>query len=151
MLRSLLVGITFLAAVTAPQAQQRTLVIAATTSFEDSGLFEYLAPKYKERFGVTVQIVSRSTSEALATARKGFVDVVIGNSPAAIDRFMDSGDGARRIKMMFDDFVIAGPSSDPAGVRGLKDVAQAFRTIALKRAPFVSRGDNSGTHVLEQF
>jgi tungstate transport system substrate-binding protein len=77
------------------------------------------------------------------------VDVVIGNSRTAMDRFMDEGDGARRINMMFDDFVIVGPSADPAGIRG-KDAAQALKAIARKRVIFVSRGDNSGTHVLEK-
>jgi len=131
-------------------AQERTVVIAATTSIQDSGLFDFLAAAHRERTGNKLMLVSRPTAAALATARNGFVDVVIGNSPAAIDRFMDDGDGARRIKMMFDDFVIVGPSDDPAGVRG-KDAARALKAIARKRAIFVSRGDNSGTHVLENF
>jgi len=150
MLRSLLAAIAMLASVVGASAQDRVLVVAATTSIEDSGLFPYLATKYKEHSGITLRIVSRATAEALNTARSGFVDVVIGNSPAALDRFMDGGDGARRVKMMFDDFVIAGPSADPAGLRGLKDAPAALRLLALKRATFVSRGDNSGTHVLEQ-
>jgi len=151
MLRSLLAAIAIFTSLVCASAQERTLVIAATTSIEDSGLYARLAAKYRERTGITVRLVSRATAEALRTARDGFVDVVIGNSPAAIDRFMDGGDGARRLKMMFDDFVIAGPSNDPAGVRGLKSASEALRTLAFKRAAFVSRGDNSGTHVLEQF
>jgi tungstate transport system substrate-binding protein len=131
-------------------AQERTLVIAATTSILDSGFFDYLAGAYQERAGTKLTIVSRATSQALSTARNGFVDVVIGNSPAALDHFMDEGDGVRRIKFMFDDFVIVGPPEDPAGVRG-KDAPEALRALARKRAIFVSRGDNSGTHVLEQF
>jgi tungstate transport system substrate-binding protein len=151
MLRKLLAAMALLASLSGAGAQERIVVIAATTSVEDSGLFAYLATKYKERTGTTMRIVSRATAEALSTARRGFVDGVIGNSPAAIDRFMDAGDGVRRMKMMFDDFVIAGPRTDPAGIRGEKDAAQALRTLAFKRATFVSRGDNSGTHVLEQF
>jgi len=131
-------------------AQERTLVIAATTSIQDSGFFEYIARAYQERTGTKLTVVSRPTSQALATARNGFVDVVIGNSPAALDHFMDDGSGTRRVKFMFDDFVIVGPSADPARARG-KDAPEALRALARKRAIFVSRGDNSGTHVLENF
>jgi len=151
MLRSLLATIAVFTSLACASAQERTLVIAATTSIEDSGLFPYLAGKYRERTGVTVRLVSRPTAEALRTAQDGFVDVVIGNNPTALDRFMDGGDGARRLKMMFDDFVIAGPSDDPAGLRGMKNASEALRTLAFKRVAFVSRGDNSGTHALERF
>src|SRR4029077_5278572 len=130
-------------------AQERTLVIAATTSLEDSGLFPYLAAKYRERTGVTVRLVSRPTAEALRTAQDGFIDVVIGNNPEALDRFIDGGDGGRRLKMVCDDFVVVAPSDDPAGLRG-KNASEALRTLAFKRVTFVSRGDNSGTHALEQ-
>src|SRR4029077_100171 len=117
MLRSLFATMVILTTLPCASAQERTLVIAATTSLEDSGLFPYLAAKYRERTGVTVRLVSRPTAEALRTAQDGFIDVVIGNNPAALDRFMDGGDGARRLKMMFDDFVIAGPPLAPAGPR----------------------------------
>src|SRR5882724_6978444 len=150
MLRTLCAGLALLSSTFGAGAQDRMLVIAATTSIEDSGLFEYLAPKYKERTGVTLRLVSRSTADALATARSGFVDIVIGNNTRALDQFMDDGDGMRRVKMMFDDFVIAGPAADRAGLRESKNAAEALRTIALKRASFVSRGDGSGTHALEQ-
>jgi tungstate transport system substrate-binding protein len=134
----------------AAQAQERTLVIAATTSFQDSGLFDFLQPKFKERTGLTLRLVSRSTAQALNAARNGFIDVVIGNSPAALDRFMDAGDGVRRQNLMFDDFVIVGPATDPAGLMGSKNAAEALRKLAFMRIPFVSRGDSSGTHALEQ-
>jgi tungstate transport system substrate-binding protein len=150
MLRRALVVILLLAGLVPAVAQERRVVLAATTSIQDSGLFDFLAAAYRERTGNSLMLVSRPTTVALATARNGFVDVVIGNSPAALDRFMDDGDGSRRIKMMFDDFVIVGPSDDPAGIRG-KDAAHALKAIARKRAIFVSRGDNSGTHVLESF
>jgi tungstate transport system substrate-binding protein len=150
MLRSLLAAMAVFTSLVCASAQERTLLIAATTSIEDSGLFVHLATKYQERTGITVRLISRPTAEALRTARDGFVDVVIGNNVAALDRFMDGGDGARRRKMMFDDFVIAGPSDDPAGLRGVKNASEALRTLALKRVTFVSRGDNSGTHALEQ-
>ena len=135
-MRSLLAAMAVFASLVCASAQERTLVVAATTSIEDSGLFPYLAAKYQERTGVTARLVSRPTAEALRTAREGFVDVVIGNNPAALDRFMDGGDGARRVKMMFDDFVIAGPSDDPAGLRGVKNASEALRTLAFRRIGF---------------
>jgi tungstate transport system substrate-binding protein len=149
MFRAALAAVVLMASTVVASAQPRVLVIAATTSVQDSGLFAYLAPKFSQRTGIGVRLISRSTGEALILARNGFVDVVIGNSPSAIDHFMDAGDGMRRDKMMFDDFVLAGPSADPAEVRGKKDVAEALRNVALKRSTFISRGDNSGTHALE--
>jgi len=148
--RSVIALVFILACALHASARERTLVIAATTSSQDSGFSEYLANAYQERKQTKLTVVSRPTAQALAAAHSGFVDVVIGNSPAALDRFMDSGDGMRRAKIMFDDFVIVGPSEDPAGVRG-KDAAEALRALAQHRAIFVSCGDNSGTHVLEQF
>src|SRR5262245_49024531 len=114
MFRALLAAVAVVASTVAVSAQGRVLIIAATTSVQDSGLSEHLSPPFSERTGIRVRLISRSTGEALTLARNGFVDVVIGNSPAAIDHFMDAGDGTRRDKVMFDDFVIAGPSADPA-------------------------------------
>lgn len=130
-------------------AEDRPLVVAATTSVEDSGLFEFMTPKLKDSTGITIRVVSRASAQALMAAERGLVDVVIVNDPGALDQFVDSGNGTRRHKMMFNDFVIVGPRSDPAQLRGLKDATGALRTIALKRAPFVSRGDESGTHIAE--
>jgi tungstate transport system substrate-binding protein len=132
------------------EAQERVLIVAATTSIQDSGFFNFIIPKFRDRTGITINIVSRSSADALAAARRGSVDVAIANSPAALDRFMDQGDGGRRRKIMFDDFVIVGPVADPAGLRGSKNAAEALRVMARKRAVFISRGDNSGTHVLEE-
>ena len=148
MLRSAIALFCLVAGLATASTQERQLVIAATTSYQDSGLADFLATAYRQRTGITIKLLSQPTGAALSTAHNGFVDVVIGNSPGAQDRFMDGGDGSRRVKMMFDDFVIAGPADDPVGVRG-KDAPQALRTIAQRRATFVSRGDNSGTHVLE--
>lgn len=150
MLRSATALAFILAGALAASAREQTLVIAATTSIQDSGFSEYLASAYRERKQTKLTVVSQPTAQALATAHSGFVDVVIGNNPAALDRFMDSGDGTRRVKLMFDDFVIVGPSEDPVGLRGT-DAAKALRAIAQQRAIFVSCGDNSGTHILEQF
>jgi tungstate transport system substrate-binding protein len=131
-------------------AQDRSLVIAATTSVEDSGLFAHLIPRFQAATGITVRVVSRASATALMTAERGTIDAVIVNDAEALDRFAAAGEGTRRHRFMFNRFVIVGPASDPAGVRGMTDGAAALREIARKRAPFVSRGDNSGTHAAEQ-
>ena len=132
------------------QAQDGSLVIAATTSIEDSGLFEYLIPRFQAASGTAIRVVSRASAVALMTAEHGTIDAVIVNDPEALDRFVAAGEGTRRHRFMFNRFVIVGPASDPAGIRSMSDAASALREIARVRAPFVSRGDNSGTHVAEQ-
>lgn len=140
------------ASASAAGAQERSspLVIAATTSIEDSGLFEHIVPRFTARTGIVIRVVSRASAVALMTAERGTVDVVIVNDPEALDRFVASGDGARRERFMANRFVIIGPAADPAGIRGMSDAPAALREIARQRAPFVSRGDGSGTHVAEQ-
>jgi tungstate transport system substrate-binding protein len=128
----------------------KSLVIAATTSIEDSGLFDHMLPRFTAATGITVRVVSRASAVALMTAERGTIDIVIVNDSDALDRFVGTGDGGRRHRFMSNSFVVVGPSSDPAGVRGLTDAPAALREIARKRMPFVSRGDNSGTHVAEQ-
>jgi tungstate transport system substrate-binding protein len=145
----------FLAALTTGAgAQQRpadgSLVIAATTSIEDSGLFEHIVPRFTAKSGITIRVVSRASAVALMTAERGTIDVVIVNDPEALDRFVAAGDGARRHRFMANSFVIVGPAADPAGIKGMTDASAALREIARQRAPFVSRGDGSGTHVAEQ-
>jgi tungstate transport system substrate-binding protein len=149
-MRGLIALIVLLSGVVATQSQQRPLVIAATTSIMDSGLFDYLVPKFTARTGIPVRIVSRATAQALISAERGMIDVVIVNDPGALDRFVDRGEGIARRRMMFNHLVIVGPASDPAKVRGAKDAAAALRTIAFLRASFLSRGDESGTHIAEQ-
>ena len=131
------------------RAPASTLVIAATTSIEDSGLFAHLLPLFTARTGIEARVVSRASSSALMTAERGTIDLVIVNDPEALDRFMAAGQGTRRHRVMHNQFVIAGPPSDPAGIKGMTDAAQALREIARRRATFVSRGDTSGTHVAE--
>ena len=131
-------------------AQDRSLVVAATTSVEDSGLFDHILPQFTARSGISVRVVSRASAVALMTAERGTIDVVIVNDPEALDRFVAAGEGARRARFMYNQFVIVGPSTDPAKIRGMTDASAALREIARLRAPFVSRGDNSGTHVAEQ-
>jgi tungstate transport system substrate-binding protein len=131
-----------------PVANQ-SLVVAATTSVEDSGLFDHLLPRFTAATGITVRIVSRASAAALMTAEKGTIDAVIVNDSDALDSFVAAGQGTRRHSFMSNRFVIVGPPSDPAGVGGMNDAPAALREIARKRAAFVSRGDNSGTHTAE--
>jgi tungstate transport system substrate-binding protein len=131
------------------RSQERSLVVAATTSIEDSGLFDHLIPRFTARTGIAVRVVSRASGAALLTAERGTVDVVMVNDAEALDHFVEAGQGMRRHRFMYNRFVIVGPASDPAGVRGMTDAAAALREIARKRAPFVSRGDHSGTHTAE--
>ena len=142
-------------ALTVPAAAQnspldRSLVIAATTSIEDSGLFEHLVPRFEAARGISIRTISRASATALMTAERGTIDAVIVNDPEALDRFAAAGEGTRRYRLMANRFVIVGPPSDPASIRGMTEAAAALREIARKRAPFVSRGDNSGTYVAEQ-
>jgi tungstate transport system substrate-binding protein len=132
-----------------PPVTNQSLVVAATTSVEDSGLFDHMLPRFTAATGITVRVVSRASAAALLTAEKGTIDAVIVNDADALDSFVAAGQGTRRHSFMSNHFVIVGPPSDPAGVRGMKDAPAALREIARKRATFVSRGDNSGTHTAE--
>jgi tungstate transport system substrate-binding protein len=130
-------------------AQDKSIVVASTTSTQDSGLFEYLLPIYKQKTGVTVKVVSQGTGQALDTGRRGDADVVFVHAKSAEEKFLAEGQGVKRFPVMYNDFVLIGPKSDPAGIKGLKDVGKAFTTIKDKQATFISRGDKSGTHVAE--
>ncbi len=130
-------------------AQDKSIVVASTTSTQDSGLFEYLLPLYNQKTGVTVKVVSQGTGQALDTGRRGDADVVFVHAKSAEEKFLAEGQGVQRFPVMYNDFVLIGPKSDPAGIKGMKDVGQAFKTIMAKQAAFISRGDRSGTHVAE--
>jgi tungstate transport system substrate-binding protein len=130
-------------------AQDKSIVVASTTSTQDSGLFEYLLPLYKQKTGVTVKVVSQGTGQALDTGRRGDADVVFVHAKSAEEKFLAEGEGVKRFPVMYNDFVLIGPQSDPAGIKGMKDVGQALKTIMVKQASFISRGDKSGTHVAE--
>jgi tungstate transport system substrate-binding protein len=135
----------------APQsyAQDKSIVVASTTSTQDSGLFDYLLPLYKQKTGVTVKVVAQGTGQALDTGRRGDADVVFVHAKSAEMKFLSEGQGVKRYPVMYNDFVLIGPKSDPAGIKGMKDVAKAMQTIKDKQAPFISRGDRSGTHIAE--
>ncbi len=129
-------------------AEDRSIVVASTTSTEDSGLFGYLLPIFKAKTGIEVKVIAQGTGQALDTARRGDADVVFVHAKSQEEKFLAEGYGVKRFDVMYNDFVLIGPNSDPAGVKG-KDIATALKTIQAKRAPFVSRGDKSGTHSAE--
>src|SRR4030088_3433251 len=129
-------------------AQDRSIVVASTTSTQDSGLFGYLLPIFKARTGIDVRVIAQGTGQALDTARRGDADVVFVHAKAQEEKFLAEGFGVKRFDVMYNDFVLIGPKDDPAGVKG-NDIETALRTIQAKAAPFVSRGDRSGTHLAE--
>ena len=129
-------------------AEDRSIVVASTTSTQDSGLFGYLLPIFKAKANIEVKVIAQGTGQALDTARRGDADVVFVHAKAQEEKFLAEGFGVKRFDVMYNDFVLIGPKGDPAGVKG-RDIETALKTIAAKRAPFVSRGDNSGTHSAE--
>ena len=132
----------------AAAAQERFIVMAATTSTEQSGLFAHLLPAFKAASGIGVRVVALGTGQALDTARRGDADVVFVHDQGAEEQFVAEGFGLKRLPVMFNDFVLVGPKADPAGVRG-RDIVAALSKLAARSAPFVSRGDKSGTHAAE--
>ena len=139
-----------LALVCAPSAlAQRFITVASTTSTEQSGLFRHLLPIFEQKTGIEVRVVALGTGQALDLARRGDADVVFVHAKSAEEEFLREGHGVRRLPVMYNDFVIVGPKADPAGIAGGNDTLDAFRKIKNAAAPFVSRGDRSGTHIAE--
>jgi len=145
---ALLVAVT-IGAVSNAAAADRSIVVASTTSTQDSGFFDYILPIVKERTGITVKVVAQGTGQALDTGRRGDADVVFVHAKAAELQFLAEGGSLKRYPVMYNDFVLIGPRADPAGVRGSKDILRAFASIKEERVPFISRGDRSGTHMAE--
>jgi tungstate transport system substrate-binding protein len=131
------------------RAEERSIVVASTTSTEQSGLFGFILPQFTARTGIKVNVVAVGTGQALDIGRRGDADVVFVHDRPAEEKFMSEGFGVKRFDVMYNDFVVIGPKSDPAHIGGDKDVVEAFRKIAASRAPFISRGDRSGTHAAE--
>lgn len=129
-------------------AQEKSIVVASTTSTQDSGLFEYLLPIFQQKTGIAVKVIAQGTGQALDTGRRGDADVVFVHAKSAEEKFLAEGQGVKRNPVMYNDFVLIGPKSDPAGIKG-NDIAAALKSIKEKQAPFVSRGDRSGTHIAE--
>jgi tungstate transport system substrate-binding protein len=131
------------------RAEGNSILVASTTSTEDSGLFGYLLPKFQEKTGITAKVVAQGTGQALDTARRCDADVVFVHAKAEEEKFVSDGYGVKRFPVMYNDFILVGPKSDPAHVRGMKNIAQALQKIKDANAPFISRGDRSGTHTAE--
>jgi tungstate transport system substrate-binding protein len=145
-----LLALLALAAAGCPGRPAPTLTLATTTSTQDSGLLDVLVPRFREQSGVEVKVVAVGTGQALELGRRGDADVLLVHDPDAEGRFVEAGFGVGRRPVMYNDFVLVGPPADPAGVKGLASITEAFTRIARKEAPFVSRGDESGTHVKEK-
>jgi tungstate transport system substrate-binding protein len=131
------------------EAQEKSIIVASTTEARDTGLFDHLLPIFKQITGIAVNVVSVGTGEALDLGRSGEADVVFVHAKLPELMFISEGEGVKRYPVMYDDFVLVGPKSDPAHIVGMDDVAEAFRKIETEQAPFISRGDRSGTHYAE--
>jgi tungstate transport system substrate-binding protein len=130
-------------------AQDKSIVVASTTSTQDSGLFGHILPLFKAKSGIDVKVVAQGTGQALDTGRRGDADVVFVHAKPQEEKFVADGAGVKRTPVMYNDFVLIGPKSDPAGIKGMTDVTQALQAIKAKGVPFISRGDRSGTHAAE--
>jgi tungstate transport system substrate-binding protein len=150
--RNLIAAATLVAVVFATRpalAQDKSIVVASTTSTQDSGLFEYLLPLYKKKTGVVVKVIAQGTGQALDTGRRDDADVVFVHAKSAELKFLAEGEGVKRFPVMYNDFVLVGPKNDPAGIKGMKDAGKALQAIKVREASFISRGDRSGTHIAE--
>ena len=147
LIRGLLIAVLLMS--TGALAQQRYITVASTTSTEQSGLFRHLLPAFEKKSGIQVRVVALGTGQALDMGRRGDADVVFVHAQPLEEKFVAEGYGVRRLPVMYNDFVLVGPRSDPAKVAGTKDIVAALRKIRAAQAPFVSRGDRSGTHFAE--
>jgi tungstate transport system substrate-binding protein len=150
-LRQLIVFLLFseLALALPASAQDKAIVVASTTSTQDSGLFNFILPMFKANTGIEVRVIAQGTGQALDTGRRGDADVVFVHAKPQEEKFVADGFGVERFAVMYNDFVLIGPKSDPAKVKGGNDVVTALQAISKSEAPFVSRGDKSGTHAAE--
>ncbi|MCY4230176.1 MAG: substrate-binding domain-containing protein [Alphaproteobacteria bacterium] len=133
-----------------PAAADRFIIVQSTTSTQNSGLYDHILPLFRDRTGIEVRVVAVGTGQAIRNAANGDGDVLLVHARAAEEQFVADGYGLSRADVMYNDFVIVGPGSDPAGVAGMRDAAAALARIARAEAPFVSRGDDSGTHKAER-
>ncbi|MBN1428136.1 MAG: substrate-binding domain-containing protein [Anaerolineae bacterium] len=125
------------------------LILATTTSTQDSGLLDYILPDFESKYDIGVDVIAVGTGEAMAMGASGDADVLLVHARAKEEAFIEAGDGTARYDVMYNDFVIVGPASDPAGLKGVTSVIDAFKMLAESEAPFISRGDESGTHTKE--
>jgi tungstate transport system substrate-binding protein len=145
-----LIGLCLVAVCGCGSAPAPSITLATTTSVQDSGLLDHLLPLFREESGINVKVIAVGTGQALQLGRRGDADVLIVHDPESEQRFMDEGHGESRRQIMHNDFVIVGPPNDPAGVRNTKSAVAAFKILADKHATFISRGDESGTHLREK-
>ena len=144
------VAVAMCAFASAPAAfAQKFITVASTTSTEQSGLFKHILPIFQKKTGIQVRVVALGTGQALDVARRGDADVVFVHAKSAEEKFVAEGHGVKRLPVMYNDFVLIGPRSDPARIAGGKDILEALKKIKNAGAPFVSRGDRSGTHIAE--
>jgi len=148
-LRKVLALVAALASTNASYAAEQSIVLASTTSVEASGLLANILPQFTAKTGITVNVVAQGTGKALDTARRGDADLLLVHDPEAEQQFMDEGHGSAHRQIAWNDFIIVVPSADPAHVKGGSDSAAALKSIAVSQAPFVSRGDKSGTNAAE--
>ncbi|MCU0532149.1 MAG: substrate-binding domain-containing protein [Syntrophales bacterium] len=139
-----------MAGIAAAQPAQKNVILATTTSTQDSGLLDVLIPQFEKKTGYFVKTIAVGSGQAMAMGAKGEADVLLVHSPAAEKKFMADGNGVERRLVMHNDFIILGPPSDPAGIKGTKKASEAFKKIAASGKIFMSRGDNSGTHAKEK-
>jgi tungstate transport system substrate-binding protein len=144
-----LVAYTLLLVASPMQAQTQSIVVASTTSTQDSGLFGHILPLFKAATGIEVRVVAQGTGQALDTGRRGDADVLFVHAKAQEEKFVADAFGVKRFPVMYNDFVLIGPKSDPAGIKSTSDIVAALQAIKTKAAPFISRGDRSGTHIAE--
>ena len=149
--RSFAIGLVALIALgtLSTQAQERYITVASTTSTEQSGLFRHLLPRFEQGRGIKVHVVAVGTGQALDLARRGDADVVFVHARSAEEKFLAEGHGVKRFPVMYNDFVLVGPRTDPAKIGGSKEILEALRKVETAKASFVSRGDKSGTHLAE--
>lgn len=148
--RALLAVAVLLGACALPvNAAERFITVASTTSTENSGLFKHLLPQFRQATGIEVRVVAVGTGQAIRNAERGDADVLFVHHQPSEEAFVAQGFGVARREVMYNDYVLLGPQTDPAGVQGMKDAVAALARIAATQAPFVSRGDDSGTHKLE--
>src|SRR5499427_1802163 len=147
--RRALLALLLVLAVIPLHGQERFITVASTTSTEQSGLFGYLLPIYEQQTGVKVRVLALGTGQALDVGRRGDADVVFVHARSAEEKFLAEGHGVKRYPVMYNDFVLIGPKNDPAKIAGGKDILTAMKKIEATNAPFVSRGDRSGTHMAE--
>jgi len=144
-----LIGTMLAAGLGAARAADRFIVVQSTTSTQNSGLFDYLLPKFTEKTGIEARVVAVGTGQAIKNAMNGDGDVLLVHAREAEEKFVAEGWGVKRFDVMYNDFVVVGPAADPAGIAGMTDAVAAFRKIAAAKAAFASRGDDSGTHKAE--